>query len=249
MFSKVVQSEKMAALGEMSTVLAHKIKNPLSIIRSSAQYLKRNQGDINNTGTELFDFIIGEVDHLESVVNNMMGLAKYQAPSLEKINLKMVATELISHWTQSGNHSRNIAIHLDCDQDLPLVSADSRQLQQVFLNCIINSEDAMPEGGEIDISISATEKVTLSIQICDTGSGIDAADLDNAFRQFFTTKEKGMGIGLSVCRQIVQAHNGTIHLENRPAGGLCVLISLPADPMTVLEPEKEALHAGSNIDH
>ncbi|MFA5904474.1 MAG: ATP-binding protein [Desulfobacula sp.] len=249
MFTQVVQSEKMAALGEMATVLAHELKNPLGIIRSSAQYLTQNSDDAK-TRKELLEYIMGEVDGLSSVISNMMGLARYKAPELTTIDLYSETASIIDHFKQSGNHNKLISIEL-LSRTYPIpVQADIRQLQQVFLNCISNAEDAMPEGGKITISMETRPDDTINIQIMDTGPGIPEENLENAFKKFFTTKEKGMGIGLCVCKQIVLAHNGSISIENMSSGGLKAMITLPRSPLpgskisNVHEPfQKELSHA------
>jgi len=230
MFNQVVQSEKMAALGEMATVIAHELKNPLGIIRSSAQYLTHNSQDLK-TRQELLDYIIGEVDGLESVINNMVGVARYKAPELAPIDLYSKMSAMIDLWIQSGNHNKSVDIQLISPQKSPAILADFKQLQQVFLNCITNAEDAMPEGGKIRISLDFHPDDTIIICISDTGPGIPAQNLENVFKKFFTTKEKGLGIGLPVCKQIISAHSGTISIENREQGGLIVKILLPCKPL------------------
>ena len=232
MFNKIVQSEKMAALGEMATVLAHELKNPLGIIRSSAQYLTGNSGDAG-TRKELLEYIMGEVDGLSSVINNMMGLARYKAPEFTAVDLYRETASLIDHFIQSGNHNKLITIELLSPDAPPKIRADIRQLQQVFLNCISNAEDAMPKGGKITISIEPGQDDTIEIHIMDSGPGIPKEDLENAFKKFFTTKEKGMGIGLCVCKQIILAHNGRISIENMPQGGLKIAIQLPHNPLSI----------------
>ncbi len=237
MFKKVVQSEKMAALGEMSTILAHELKNPLGIIRSSAQYLTKNIDDSENRH-ELLDYIVSEVDGLESSINNMMGLARYKSPRFKTIDLHKKLSVMVAQWVQSGNHNRLVSIDIDCPSKLPEINADFQQLQQVFLNCIANSEDAisegdMSEGGQIRIKLISKKLGMIEIEIVDTGPGIPESNVDNAFKKFFTTKEKGMGIGLSVCKQIITAHNGTISIKNSNLSGLSVLITIPCDPLSI----------------
>jgi len=230
MFKKVAQAEKLAALGEMATSLAHELKNPLGIIRSSAQYLSSHDQD-HETRIELLEYIIAEVDNLESVISNMLKLARFKSPELSSIHLCRELALLLERWTNSGNHNKKVNINLEYPDSLPEIKADFRQLQQVFLNCITNAEEVMPDGGNITIIIENTHDSMVSIRIMDTGPGIAEQDIENAFKKFFTTKEKGMGIGLPVCRQIISAHNGTISIKNRSAGGLCVNIHLPCNPL------------------
>lgn len=247
MFSKVVQSEKMAALGEMSTMLAHELKNPMGIIRSSAQYIAKNLDNRKNQ-EELLDFIISEVDGLESVINNIMGLAKHKPPDLKPIDLLKLVSRMTERWIQSGNHNKKVSIIFDCPEPLPEIKADFKQLQQVFLNCITNAEDAMPEGGSIHISIRPGGKNSLAVQIVDSGPGIPEEHMKNAFKKFFTTKEKGIGIGLPLCKQIIAAHNGRISIQNNEDKGLTVDIRLPADPLEDL-PASGKTQTGSGEHH
>ncbi len=234
MFAKVAKAEKMAALGEMSTVLAHELKNPLGIIRSSAQFVKKQQED-QHGDAQLLEYIIGEVDGLTAVINNMMGLARYKKPEFEKIDPAAQISSMVQRWQASENHDTGVRINLDIENGLPAIHADLKQLQQVMFNCITNAEQAMPNGGSITIKVFKSDDVYMGVYITDTGPGIPEGDLKNVFEQFFTTREKGMGIGLSVCRQIIGAHNGSIRIENRKEGGLRVRILLPFNPVMMAE--------------
>nr|NJM03115.1 hypothetical protein [Desulfobacula sp.] len=181
----------------------------------------------------MLEYIMGEVDGLTSVINNMMGLARHKAPEFKATDLYLETAALIDHFIQSGNHNKLISIALSSQNRPSPVLADMRQLQQVLLNCISNAEDAMPEGGKITIYMEPGRGDTVEIHIVDSGPGIPEENLENAFKKFFTTKEKGMGIGLCVCKQIILAHNGRISIENIPQGGLKVAIRLPCNPLPV----------------
>lgn len=229
MFEQIARKEKLAALGEMSTVLAHELKNPLGIIRSSAQYLQTHEKDVENR-EELLEFIIGETDGLETAINNMMGLARYKEPVFAPTDLSESIEKLIQLWGSSGNHNRDVAIRFQAERRPFVIQADFQQLQQVLLNCMANSEDAMPEGGQIDISLGEVNPGSATITIRDTGTGIPESQIHHVFEKFHTTKEKGLGIGLSVCQQIVGSHNGYIWLKNQEEGGLVIRIELPENP-------------------
>jgi signal transduction histidine kinase len=235
MFARLVESKKLAALGEMSAVLAHELKNPLSIIRSSAQHMKNPQMDPEHTH-ELLEYIIDEVDGLTVVINNMLGLARYRRPVFSVVDLETEMRQMMALWLASGNHRREVALILRFPDHVPSICADFRQLQQVFLNCITNAEDAMPQGGKIEIAVTGADNKTVRIDIMDNGPGIPTEHIEDAFKKFYTTKEKGMGIGLAVSRQIVEAHNGTIDIANRDGGGLKVAITLLIDPLGTLSP-------------
>ena len=232
LFPKVVQSEKMAALGEMSATLAHEIKNPLGIIRSSAQYLADNKrsAEINQ---EMLHYIIDEVDELNTLISNILGLAKFKNPRFKPIDLQQDITTLCSQWQGSDDHNPKVRLHCTVARRLPLLYADSQQMRQVLLNLIHNSEDAMPDGGDITLTVKKEDEFAL-LCVQDDGPGIAQGHLDNLFKKFFTTKKDGLGLGLNVCEQIIAAHHGSITIHNRPKGGAEVLIRLPFQPLAIL---------------
>jgi signal transduction histidine kinase len=232
-YDKLVQAEKMAALGELTTVLAHELKNPLGIIRGSAQFLASAQRD-SEMQQELLHYIMDEVDTLNLVIGNLLGLARHKPPRFRKIDLRKELSTFICQWQQSSEHNPAVEIILSIPAPLPALYADSKQLRQVLLNCVANSEEVMPAGGIIKISAHELEGERIEIILRDTGPGMAEEDIKLVFKKFFTTKEKGVGLGLSVCRQIIRAHNGSIRLLNRSEGGVQVLIRLPLRPLVAV---------------
>jgi len=227
MFNKVTQAEKLATIGEMTAVLAHEIRNPLGIIRSSAEYLttKKRDGKIQE---ELLSNIIDEADTLNIVINNTLGLARYKTPEFGQLDLAEHIRGLLKRWIKSPEHNSRVIIEFENHQ-VCKIFADKNQLSQVFINLIMNSEDAMPDGGQITIEIhSKNNEVILLFK--DTGSGISQEHKKNIFKKFYTTKDKGLGLGLAVSEQIVNAHNGSILLENNKNRGACARICLPCRP-------------------
>ena len=235
MFGKVIQAEKMAAIGEMTTVLAHEIKNPLSIIRSSAQYLNKTVRD-PKTQEELLDYIIEEVDTLNLTINNLMNLARYKPPEIEKIDLREEIKSCLNRWEQSGEHNNTITIKFGQLSNGIVINADKKQLEQVFINILRNSEEVMSDGGMISISIiddADSRGVTLIFQ--DNGPGIPPELQEKIFEKFFTTKEKGIGLGLPICSQIIRAHNGTFEMTNTSGTqGTTAKIWLPQNPYSIV---------------
>jgi|GEM_PF-881690 len=233
LFSKVVQSEKMAILGEMSATLAHEIRNPLGIIRSSAQYIaeEKRPDEINQ---EMLHYIIDEVDGLNTVITNILGLARFKNPHFKPIDLQQEITTLCSRWRNSNDHNPNIRIRCSVAERLPLLYADFQQLQQVLLNLLRNSEEALAETGTITLSVEKENEYAL-FHLQDDGPGIAEEDREKVFKKFFTTKQDGLGLGLSVCEQIISAHHGTITIRNSPQGGAEVLIHLPFQPLATAD--------------
>ncbi len=236
LFSKVVQSEKMAALGEMSATLAHEIKNPLGIIRSSAQYLAdtRRPEAINQ---EMLHYIIEEVDGLNAVITRILGLAKFKNPCLKPVDLRQEIKVMCEKWRQANDHNPHILIHCSIARRLPPLYVDFQQLRQVFLNLLRNSEEAMKDEGTISLVVEREGEFVL-FYLADDGPGFADEQRDELFKKFFTTKQDGLGLGLSVCRQIIAAHQGTITIDNRPQGGAEVRIKLPLQPLAVHGQEK-----------
>ena len=228
LFSKVVQTEKMAALGEMSATLAHEIKNPLGIIRSSAQYLAEAKRSDEIT-QEMLAYIIDEVDGLNVILSNILGLAKFKAPLFRPIDLQKELVLLCDQWRHSTDHNRDIHLHCRIEEHLPLCYGDLQQLRQVLLNLLRNSEDALAGPGNILIEVRKKGKFVL-IEVADDGPGIAKEHMDELFGKFFTTREDGLGLGLTVCRQIIHAHHGKITISNRKTGGARVQIQLPLQP-------------------
>ena len=241
-FNKLVQAEKMAALGEMTAILAHELKNPLGIIRSSAQFLVT--GDRKpEMQQELLHYIVDEVDSLNLVINNLLGLARHKPPRFRKVDLKKEITGFIFRWQHCDDHNNKVKINVSFPEHLSVLYADFKQLRQVLLNCVANSEDVMPDGGRINISVRELENERIEILLTDTGPGVAEDDLKLIFKKFFTTKKKGVGLGLPVCRQIVRAHNGSITLINKKKGGASVIIRLPLRPLVTIGEDKRAAPA------
>jgi len=233
MFDQKVQSEKMAAIGEMTSILAHELKNPLGIIHSSAQYLL--EGKQSKTVTqEMLHYIKTEVEHLNLSINSILKLAKQKAPDFLKVDLSKQIQKLTDQWLQSEDHRTDVQININIFEPLPLIYADFRQLSQVLLNLIRNSEEMMDTGGKIILDV-IQENDFINIQVIDNGPGIPVQNLDKVFQNFFTTKKQGLGLGLVVCRQIINAHNGFISLTNRPQSGTIACIRLPIKPLATID--------------
>ncbi len=232
MFDKKVHSEKMAAIGEMTSLLAHELKNPLSIIHSSAQYLADKQQNWEIT-REMLQYIQSEAEHLNLSINSILKFARQKPPEFEKIDLEYQLPPMIRQWLRSENHKTFVDIELDIEKG-SYIYADFKQLNQVLLNLIKNSEDMMENKGHILITAKKqADNVVISVH--DSGPGIPEDISDKVFKNFFTTKPRGLGLGLAACRQIVQAHNGTITLKNHVNGGALAVMCFPMKPLTTIQ--------------
>ncbi len=229
LFNERVQQEKMALVGEMTSMVAHELKNPLGIIHSSAQYLVDGERT-PEVRKEMLRYILDEVRILNASIENLLGMARQPPPKFGHVDLATELPELVRLWTQSGDHDRDVRIQCQVDQYIEPLYADWRQLRQVLFNLIRNSEEMMPEGGKITLKAEAS-KDKMFITVTDNGLGIREEDQEHLFKSFFTRKEGGLGLGLAICRQIIQAHNGTIQLTGRPEGGAEARIELPLKPL------------------
>lgn len=233
MFDQKVQSEKMAAIGEMTSILAHELKNPLGIIHSSAQYLLDGKQSKKVT-QEMLHYIKSEVDHLNLSINSILKLARQKTPEFKKTDLKTQIHLLMDQWQRSDNHRRDIKINITILEPLPSIYTDFKQLSQVLLNLIQNSEEMMDKEGQISLKVKQDNDF-IQIQVIDNGPGIPDNNLDKVFNNFFTTKKQGLGLGLAVCKQIINAHNGEISLKNNGQNGTIACIRLPIIPLVTID--------------
>ncbi len=232
-FHKLVEAEKMAALGEMTATLAHELINPLSIIRSSAQYLLQEQRD-KLTQQKLLNYVVDEVDELNLVINNLLGLARHKPPQFRQVDVRTELNEFVKTWTGCEQHAPQVTIKLDLPDHIPPLYADVKQLRQVLMHCVSNSEEAMEGRGTITLRFREIKQQHVEFCVHDTGPGIAPDALKSAFKKFFTTKERGVGLGLPVCKQIARAHNGSIKLINNEKAGASVILRLPQRPLAVM---------------
>lgn len=234
LFEQLVQQKKMAAIGEMSMVLAHELKNPLAVIRSSAQHLSTGNSS-PEIRQEIFTFILEEVDNLNLTISSLLGHARHRAPIFQPIEIQTAIPALIDKWKLSAAHHPDI--HIDCDipKNFPMLYTDMSQLGQILLNLIRNSEEAMGSKGNITLAAAKDEEMSV-IRVTDNGPGISQEALKDVFKNFFSTKTRGLGLGLSVCQQLTQAHHGTISIRNGEENGAEVTIRLPFKPQSTEKP-------------
>jgi len=224
---RIFMSHRQASLGDMAAGIAHEINNPLTSIIALSQLLLEEElpaemkQDVNT--------ISSEAQRAGEIVKNLFSFARKHAPSKQPIQLNNAIEDVLKlrHYEQTLN---NITVECQFDSNLPEVMADYFQMQQVFLNIILNAEQAMAEAhGKGTLSITG-EKVDgmVRLSFSDDGPGIPRENLPRVFDPFFTTKEvgKGTGLGLSICYGIVTAHNGRIHAQSEVGRGATFVIEL-----------------------
>ena len=220
---KQKRAEKMALVGQLAAGLAHELRNPITSVKGFCQLAKESTDDPRLQ--QYLNYMTDDVNRLAELIGDFLLLSKPSPPQLEAINVIGFVQEIID-LLESQARLQEVAIMMQIPSYLPNVHADKEQLRQALVNVIINSFEAMPEGGEIFISLATvTDKIVISFE--DTGQGIEDQDLLHVFNPFFTTKDEGTGLGLAVTQKIVSAHNGDIIIRSEQKSGTVVSIYLP----------------------
>jgi PAS domain S-box-containing protein len=215
------KSEKLALLGQMAAGIAHEIRNPLTSIRGFIQLFKSSTHK-----EEYYDIVLSELDRINNIVGEFLVLAKPTAAVFAEKDVKELIKDVVTLInTQSILNNVQIFVEFECD--LPKISCEENQLKQVFLNLLKNSIEAMPTGGNIDVKVKAKEEGKISIQISDQGIGIPKDRIPTLGEPFYTTKEKGTGLGLMTCYKIIESHNGQLTIDSEVNQGTTIEIILP----------------------
>ncbi|SDL57959.1 two-component system, NtrC family, sensor kinase [Maridesulfovibrio ferrireducens] len=230
----IMQSSKMASLGKMAAGVAHEINNPLSIIRESAGWIRDLINDGELDGFEALDDLneaVSDIDrHVErarTVTHRMLGFARRMEPAQEDVDLNILAKQTVA-FLENEIKYRNIEVVFDLDSNLPLITTDSNQVQQIILNLLENSIDAVAENGSITLE-SRVEGSFIAMGVKDTGTGILPDQLTKVFDPFFTTKSagEGTGLGLSIIYSTLNKLGGKITVQSEHGQGAVFTFFLP----------------------
>lgn len=215
---RLLHGERLAAIGEMAANVAHELKNPLITIGGFAGRLLKSLS-VETKEYHYADTIVSEVCRLEKMLAEILAFSRKPTICFNRCDLAEIIQDCFSNCTATFE-DQNISVSLTSNGGPWIVLGDAHQLKQVFLNLIINSCDAMPEGGELNLILekAATEKEMVTISILDTGGGIPKEMLPQIFNPFFTTKHHGTGLGLAIVNRIVLNHFGSIEAESRRKG-------------------------------
>jgi signal transduction histidine kinase/ABC-type uncharacterized transport system substrate-binding protein len=231
--NEVKHLDRVATMGTLTASIAHEIGQPLAAILSNAQaairFMDMEQPDLGEAREALDDIVINDKRAAE-VIQRLRGLLKKSDPKLEILHLDAVAQEVVD-LLRSEIVLINASVMMDTDKKTPAAQGDRVQIQQVILNLLVNALDATrtrPEDSrEIRIFISVDERNGIMFSVSDTGPGIEGQKLETIFETFHTTKDKGMGMGLSICKSIIDQHNGRIWAVNKPEQGAEIIFTLP----------------------
>jgi signal transduction histidine kinase len=224
---EVLHRERLSALGNMAATVAHEVRNPLNAISIGLQRLKVEfqPTDDQEDYSRLTELMLGEVHRLNSIVEQFLSLARPLEIKPEALRVQDVLNEVATLVEGEAQQSK-VKIRVVAPLNLPPLKADREYLRQSLLNLILNSLQAMPEGGTLTLE-AKTSNGNFLISVTDTGIGIAPEHRPRIFEPYFTTKPKGSGLGLAITRRIVEAHGGTITVTSEAGGGCRFLISLP----------------------
>jgi len=229
--SYIRRADRLASLGTLTAGLAHEIRNPLVAIKTFTHLLPERIDD-EEFRDKFLQIASGEVDRISSLVTELLDFARPSDPKLEMENINIILDGMILLVSTEAN-KKQITVNKTYDSNLPFVQVDREQIKQVFLNILLNAIEATPEKGKITVRTRSFMKPGgepyVQIEFTDTGCGIPSDRLEEVFNPFFTTKNTGSGLGLSISNQIVQDHKGYIDVESQLGKGSSFFINLPVN--------------------
>lgn len=228
-FQQLERADRLASIGEMAAGIAHEIKNPLAGI-SAAVTIIREDMDANDPREEILGEVLQQVKRLDKTVNDLLFFGKPSLPELSCIDINAIITTTLKFVSQHSG-AANISRQINLANGLPPVYADDKQMQQVFLNLLLNACQAMSGGGTLTVKTSLAQrddKTFVRVDVADTGSGIPPQILEKIFTPFYTTKAQGTGLGLPICLKLVKLHEGDLRVTSDNTTGTVFTVELPA---------------------
>lgn len=226
-YRRMLRADRLATIGELAAGAAHEIRNPLTSIKSSLQYLESRCRE--ETEKKLLGVALRETDRIDETLAALLSFSRPSEIRKEPCDLVGLLEESVALVSLQAR-AKGVDVRTSIPPAPVVVEADGSQLKQVFLNVFLNAVQAMEGGGVLSVEALRFESGRPLIRVTDTGPGIPEEALDKVFDPFFTTKKGGTGLGLSICYTIVKAHGGEIEVRSRLGEGTTVLVSLPAGP-------------------
>ena len=224
MEDRLVQAERLAAVGNTVSHIAHEIKNPLAIIGGFAQQLQKIPG-LDDKSQHKLGIIMEEVRRLEDMIAQMRDFVKHPSIKKEPGNMEVLLDEVVEMF-EDACKEQDVTLQREKAPENPTLSFDRQQLRQVLINLFKNALEAMPHGGKLTVATRVKEP-HLEVSISDTGQGMTPEVKANIFQPYFTTKEKGTGLGLAICQSIMEEHGGGIAVDSAPGVGSTFTIQIP----------------------
>jgi len=224
---QLIRSEKLAAIGQLAGGVGHELRNPLGAIKNAALYVRRKVSNSELSTAEpkvlqFIDLIDEEVESANKVITDLLSFSRVAKPTVSLVNASSIVRDSLNHVAVPGN----IKVVTDVGPGLPMVLVDASQIRQVFINVVLNGLEAMPEGGQFEIS-ARSEDESVTVDFTDTGCGIPESVIDRIFDPLFTTKPRGVGLGLAMSKSIMDRHGGDMGVKSKEGKGTTFTVSLP----------------------
>jgi len=220
---ELVRKEKLAALGKIAGGLGHELRNPLGVIKNTVYFLKLVLENPEPEVKETLECLEKEVLTSEKIITGLLDYVRSKPPIRRKVDINNILQDTLAQIDRPDN----VQVVCQLDKSLPFILANSVQLGQVFGNIIRNAIQAMPEGGRLNIKSELESPRLVVISFTDTGNGIPKDRLENLFEPLFTTKAKGIGLGLAITKTLVEGHGGTIAVKSKVGKGSTFTVKLP----------------------
>jgi PAS domain S-box-containing protein len=228
----LIRKEKLALLGQVVGSVGHELRNPLAVMNNAVYFLQTVLADADETTREYLEIIKNGVDDAERIVADLLDSLRIKPPHPAAIGVG----ELIDQALRTLTEPATMTVTQDLPETLPPVWVDGRQMQQVFRNLIGNGVEAMPEGGTLTIrAVENSQERTVSVSVRDTGCGMPPEALATLFQPLFTTKARGIGLGLVVVKNLTEANGGTIKVESVIGQGTTFTVALPTGNSSIKE--------------
>jgi len=224
---QLIRSERLAAIGQLAGGVGHELRNPLGAIKNAAYYIKgkiakSELGQKEPRVVEFLEIMDEEINSSNKIINDLLGFSRVGKPSVALTRIEEVIDDAISHTPVP----EGIELTKKLIENLPEIEIDAAQIRQVLVNMITNAVQAMPGGGKLTIEARGKDDF-MEVAVADTGCGIPEGVIGKIFDPLFTTKAKGIGLGLAVCKSIIDRHGGCIEVKSRVGEGTIFSIKLP----------------------
>jgi signal transduction histidine kinase len=222
---KLIKSERLAAIGQVAAMVGHDLRNPLTGIKGAAYFLKKKLGlKMDEKAREMLELIEKDIEHSNEIITDLMEYSKEIRLELTETTPKSIVKETLS----LVEVPKNVQV-LDLTQSEPKVKMDVEKMKRVFDNLVKNAVDAMSNGGKLTIT-SRESDGNVEIAFADAGIGMTKEIMEKIWTPFFTTKARGMGLGLAICKRMIEAHGGKISVESTVGKGTTFTVTIPIKP-------------------
>jgi signal transduction histidine kinase len=221
---ELVRKEKLSILGQLSGSVGHELRNPLGVMSNAVYFLKLVHGDADTTTKEYLEIIKHEIDNSLRIITDLLDFARTRPPQRQSVS----ATELVRKTLERCVIPENVTLTVTIPAEVPQLHVDPVQIEQMLINFIVNGVQALPEGGgTLRVEARQCDDDFIAISVTDSGTGIAPENRKKLFQPLFTTKTKGIGLGLVVCKNLVEANGGTIKVESESGKGATFTVLLP----------------------